>query len=192
MRKLACLFTFIAGSLGAMEKLPDSYVVRFGLAESPNTVVEYISVGCPTCHRLFKEDYQDVVEKILIPKKASWIFHLVPDDLLSCQLALCLNALEGKELDKRNLFGEVMRRCGPDYASNVRIAQKLMKQALQEHGIDTKFIDDLETLKGDKRIKTIFAYLSQEDAIRDVPTVEINGKVYEEIPSYRFVKGRLP
>ncbi len=191
IRKLLLGLVFLVSPLAAMKPLPESFTVVFGREESPNQVVEYVSVGCPSCHRLFKEEFSQICQKVLIPGKASWKFHLVPDDPLSCQLALTLNALEGKEQEKRNLFAEVMRQCTGDYITDIGKANHLMRDALTRNGLSTQFMDDLETIRGDERIQIILAYLTQEDAVRDVPTVEINGEIFDDMPTYRFIKRKL-
>ena len=182
------LSLFASSFLSAMEPLPDSFIVHFGEESAPRTVVEYVSVGCSSCHYFFQNEFPEIQKAFVSNGKASWSFHLVPDDLLSCQLAIAIDALGLRHDLKRELLSAVMDQY--DGTNDLEV-QGLMRRTLQSSGVDASFIGDPSLLRGNPKVQAIISYLSQEDAVRAVPTIEIDGKIYEEIPHLNFVREKI-
>ena len=62
-----------------------------------------------------------------------------------------------------------------------------MQIAMETLGSPQPQLEDLSYLKNTDSFKNALRYLKQADVIKEIPTVEINGKIYDEFPSRKFL-----
>lgn len=186
-KNLLFLFLFFSVAIAqCFEKLPPSYQISYGNPDAPVQVVEYFSFTCPKCLKLIREDFEVLKEKYINTGMSYWVFHPDPADRLTLQAMICLEKLD--DIQKRLFFEVVCKNLDAKRLDSgcavMQAAMEYFKHPLPELG-KTSF------LEGTQEFQTAFAFLKQDDVITAVPTVEINGKIYDEFPSRRFLEGRL-
>jgi hypothetical protein len=190
---LAMIFLLCSTQAISLEKLPSEYLIKYGDSEASTEVIEYFSLSCKDCLRCFVEDFKSIQKEFIDTKKVSWAFHPNPADLLTLQAMVCLERLEEKEkilfletvieiLYEQELSG--IKEDNPDPL----LVMKLTMQALGKPILN---LDELDQIKATKAYSSARFYLKQPDFVRDIPTVEINGKIYDEFPNKKFLKNRL-
>ena len=63
-----------------------------------------------------------------------------------------------------------------------------MQIEMEELGIPSPMLKDLLYLATTTSFECAYKYLKQEKVIKELPTVEINGQLYDAFPSYKFLK----
>lgn len=174
-----CNFT-----LSAFEKLPSRYQVSYGNPDAPIHVTEYFSLSCPKCLESFRRDFKSLREKYIDSQKVYWAFHVIPADVLSLQAMVCLEQLPQK--DKR-IFWEVLLDTLDDLSEGALI----MQISMEKLGNPNPELGDLSYLKSTESFQTAYRYLKQSDTIKELPTIEINGKIYDEFPTRKFIEKQL-
>lgn len=185
LRYLLCLLT-VCGWLEGIEKLNPQYTIRYGNEESPIKVVEYFSFQCPHCVKLFKSDFFQIKESFIDVEKIAFEFHPVPIDLPTVQAMVCLSLLEDHQ---KKLFLEVL--LDEAVPEDPELMAKMMMTAMEVFQKTTPRLDDPEFLRKSKAYQDAYFFLKQEEKILAVPTVEVNGKMFSDIPDYKFIQSQV-
>ena len=186
MVKKRIIFFLIAfkSSLGVgFEKLPTTYHISYGNPNAPIQVVEYFSFACPKCLKLIREDFEVIEKKYIDTGKVYWVFHPDPADKLTLQAMICLEKLDA--IQKR-LFLDVLSANLEGKSFSVGCA--MMQAAMEHFKKPLSELDKMDFLETTDGFRKAFAFLKQKDVIQNVPTVEINGSVYDEFPSLKFLE----
>jgi len=168
-------------SLLAFEKLPSEYQVVYGSPNAPIHVTEYFSLSCAKCIEGFRKDFPILKEAYIQNQQVHWRFHLNPADILTLQAMVCLEQLSPSE---KRIFWEVVI----DMMKTPEEGIAIMKIAMETLGKPTPKLGDPAYLKSTTSFKAAYRYLKQPGIIQDLPTVEINGKLYDEFPSRKFLE----
>lgn len=172
----------VFSSLNAFEKLPDDYQVSWGKPEAPLHVTEYFSLSCPKCHQAFKEEFAKIKETYIDSTQVFWTFHLHPADLITLQAMACLHRLSPAE---KQIFWEVVldhwERPSPSEAC------ALMKVTMEALGKPFPSLQGVD-LENHPSFQAAYRYLKQPGIVQELPTIEINGTLYEEFPCLPFLE----
>lgn len=173
------LVCFSSLSLSAFEKLPLQYQVCYGNADAPIKIVEYISLSCQKCLEGW-QDFKHFKDKYINTQKVYWVFHINPADLPTLQAMVCLEKLSPAN---KRIFWEALLDTLDDPSESTLI----MQIAMETLGSPQPQLEDLSYLKNTDSFKNALQYLKQTDVIKEIPTVEINGKIYDDFPSRKFL-----
>ena len=178
------IFGCMMGPLSAFEKLPNQYQVTYGNPKASIQVVEYFSLSCLKCLESFRKDFKELREKYIDTQKVYWVFHLHPADLLTLQSMMCLEKLS---LAEKRIFWEVVIESleKPSEGSTV------IQIAMETFGKPISQLHDLSYIKNTDSFLSAYKYLKQTDVISELPTIEINGKVYNEFPNRKFIEKQI-
>lgn len=170
--------------LSAFEKLPPQYQITYGNQHAPIQAVEYFSLSCPKCLQSFKKDFPSLRKKYVNSHDVYWVFHPSPADLLTLQAMVCLEKLSEEE---KRVFLEVVVENLEDPSEGCLI----MQTAIKTLGKPLPQLAQLDYLKQTSAFTSAYQFLKQEDVIKELPTVEINGKVYDEFPNSKFLEKKF-
>jgi protein-disulfide isomerase len=164
-------------------KIGPEYQITYGKTTAPIHVVEYFSLSCPKCFEIYEADFAYFKTQYIDRDVITWTFHPDPADLLTLQLMVCLEKLPEK---KRKLFFETFMDIylDADQVHGKQILQLTM-QAFEEPMFD---LNDIEKLKTTSAYKASVQFLKQNDVLENVPTIEINGTIYDDYPNRKFIK----
>ncbi len=180
---LSTLMMFV-GKVAALEKLPDSYLVTYGNPQAAIKITEFFSFQCPHCLGLFKKEFKLLKEQFLDTNQIHFTFHPVPTDLSTLRAMDCLAKLSPL---KKRAFLEVILEEIDGESPEVSLA--LMKLAMEVFSNAIPRLDEREYLEETQTFEDAFRFLSQAEKIVAVPTVEVNGKLYQdEIPTLSFLE----
>ncbi len=172
--------------LMSFQKLDPKYLVSYGDSTAPIHVVEYYSLSCHNCCQLFKKDFHIIKEKYINPGLIYWSFHPDPADLLTLQVMACFETMSLN--DKCTFFEHIVSQVELGAALfNLQLLMQTM--ILLRRPIPP--IETVDTLKKTPAFEAAYQFLKQPDVITSIPTVEINGKIYEEYPSRQFIESTL-
>lgn len=188
MKRILCVLLIMTQQhLISWEKLNDKYCVSFGNPKALNQVTEYFSFACPHCVALFKAEFSKIKDRLIDSDKVYWTFHPIPADLQTIQAMMCL---ENLPLREKKLFLEVLLEEAD--MEDPEITSQLMQRAME---ILNKPIPDLQNknfISESNAFQAAFEFLKQEDHIKAIPSVEINGRLFPSaIPECAFVEGHL-
>ncbi len=183
-----CFFGFILGitPLLSFEKLSPVYQVSYGNVESPVQIVLYFSLSCKSCLSLLKHDFPLIKKQYLDTGKIGWTFHIDPVDTLTFQAMVCLKELNTEE---KKIFFETIAQVIE--AKNLPAGGKILQITMEELGHPMPDLMDLRFLKETKAFQDVSVFLKQKDVVTDLPTLEINGVLYEEYPNCTFIKRKI-
>jgi hypothetical protein len=184
MNKILFLLLAGASSIFGFEKLDSKYWVQYGKPDAEVKAVEYISLSCPKCLELFKEDFPKIKEKFIDSGRVSWVYHLDPADLLTLQAMVCLEQLS--EEQKPLFFASIVENL-----PNVKDGCHLMQAAMETFGKPIPDLGKVEFLEKSQAFQDAFQFVRQEDVITVIPTLEIDGVIYKEFPSAEFIDSKL-
>lgn len=168
----------------AMEKLPAQYLIAYGNPSAPIKVVEYYSLSCPKCLESIKKDFPELKKNYIASKNVFWIFHPHPADRLTLQAMICFEQLSDEE---KRIFWEVV-------VENIEKPTDgcfIMQTAMEAFGKPIPHLSETKFLKETPSFKTAFTFLKQQNIVTELPTVEINEKIYEEFPSRKFLEAKF-
>lgn len=158
------------------KKLSDAYCISFGSPTAKIKVVEYFSFSCPSCIRVFQNDFQRIKEKYIDLNEIYWVFHPVPIDQATVQALAYLEKMTTKE--KRVFLTAILDEAEID-SPDATI--KLMEEAAIAY---QKPISSEDIVKA-KEVAFQFALRNQIVAI---PFIEVDGELYErEVPDLNFI-----
>ena len=171
-------------SVLGVEKLPLKYQISYGDASAPIKITEYFSLSCPTCIKSFLKDFKTIQESYIETHQVQWSFHLNPADLLTLQAMLCLEKLSEQE---KIIFFEAI----VENLNNSQNGTQLLKITMETLGKQVPVLDDIEALKLQPIFLTAYNYLKQPGVVQELPTLEINGIVYDEFPHLKFIEKKI-
>lgn len=189
MKKKICIFLILlltSSLFSSKVFLPEDYCVTYGKKEAPIKIIEYFSYLCPQCVRIFKEDFEILKKDYIDEGLVYWIFHPDPSDLITIQGMICCSYLSErrKQIFLEKIFPELL-------GIGRSIATEFMKKGLEVLAdLDMKTISKLNEesfIKETKAFKEAYQFLVQERFIHGVPTIEINGQLYDDFPTRKFI-----
>lgn len=180
---IACVISLLMYQQAyALEKMDERFLVHYGKSSAPLKVTEYMSFSCPHCVKIF-QDFPKIKQEFIDTGLLYFTFQPVPKDLTTIRALHCLEMLSEKE---KPLFLEALF----EYLEETEDAQKLCQAMLDFLACFSKEkipLDDLAYLKQTPLMEKAFLFLSQENQVKALPTVEINGVLFSsELPSYTF------
>lgn len=177
-------FGCFGGAVHAFEKLPQQYQVTYGNPKASVHIMEYFSLSCLKCLESFRKDFKTIKEKYIDSQNVYWVFHLHPADLLTLQSMICLEKLSPTE---KRIFWEVLIETLEKPSEGCTI----MQTAMEALGKPISQLQDLSYIKTTESFLSAYKYLKQTDVICDLPTLEINGKIYDEFPHRKFIEKQI-
>ena len=162
------------------QKLPEDCTISYGDPRAPIHVVEYFSFSCPQCLDLLKNEFPKAREKYIHPGKVYWTFHPDPADLLTLQAMICFKALTSEE--KTLLLEETVNHLNPKSLGKGRF---LLQEIMKSLGKPQPSLNDLQWIEKTEAFQEAYLYLSQKQVPSDLPTIEVNGRLYKEFPSLK-------
>ncbi len=175
------LLVFSAPFFG-FEKLDPKYCPLYGNPEAPHQVVEYFSLSCPKCMDFFKHDFPAIKAAYVDTGVASWTLHPDPADLLTLQAMVCLDRLPPEH---RLLFLEAVMNSLAKLKSNEG-GSSLMQSAMEALENPIPELDRVEFLKETEAFEHAYAFVKQEDVVKEIPSVEIDGVFYNKYPAQKL------
>lgn len=171
-------------SLYSAEKLPPAYQITYGDPSSPIHITEYFSLSCPQCLKYFHKSFKSLKNKYINTHQVHFSFHLNPADLLTLQAMVCLEKLQDKE---KIIFWEVLL----DNLNDLSQGCSLMQMIMEALGEPTPLLDQLSFLETTATFNASYQYLRQPDTVQDLPSIEINGTLYDELPTFKFIEKKI-
>ena len=183
-RRIASLFLtlFMTSYACSYEPLVQSYCIGYGDPHAKIKVREYFSFSCPQCIRLFKQDFSAVKERYIEAKNVYWEFHPVPMDLLTVQAMVCLQNLNEQE---KQMFLEAVLAESEDVPAN--IITMMMQKAMEIFRKPIGKLQDIDYVEKTVAFADAFKFLNQEKTVREVPTIEVDGEQFNEMPDMKLV-----
>jgi hypothetical protein len=167
-------------------ELDPRYTVKFGSDSADIKVVEHFSFSCPLCIDLFNKDFELLKKKYFSEERVSWSYSVTPLDLASLQAMVCLEKLNTEE---KKIFLESIFKELPGVPSDM--IGELMKHAMSTLGKPVPDLNDKKFLEKTQAFEDAYNYMKHKVKIKGVPTLEINGCVFDEEPSFEFVSLKL-
>lgn len=180
------LFFLIPLTLYSFEKLDTKYQVTYGSSEAKVKMTEYFSFVCPKCIKFIKEDFPSFKKKYIDTGHVQWSFHPDPADLITLRAMICLEKLS--EEQKQPFLALSIAHISEGDPLQTAL---LMKQLLQSCDHSLPELDQMEFLEKSAAFEAAYSYLKQKDTVAAVPTIEIDGIVYQEFPSVKFLEKQL-
>lgn len=183
MTKTLLIFSLILSAFcHAHEKIDEKYQVSFGDPAAPIKIIEYFSFSCPQCIRLYNKDFSQIKKQYIETNQIYWTFHPNPMDLPTIQAMACLEKLSSRQ---KQVFLEAM--LSEAQGTTAHQLAVMMQKGLEILGSPLPDLEKIDYLKQTTAFQSAFAFVSQEKPITEVPTVEINGQVQEELPDKAFI-----
>lgn len=175
---------FFQSLLTCAEKMPLTYQISYGDPKAPIHITEYFSLSCPKCIKCFLKDFKKLNDRYIKTGHVYFRFHPHPADLLTLQAMVCLEKLEPPD---KIIFWEVFIERLKDLSEGCQVMQFTM-DALEK---PLPLLNQLDYLEKTHAFNMAYHYLSQRNIVREVPTVEINGTIYDEFPHFRFIEKKI-
>jgi len=166
----------------SFEKLPSDYTVSYGDQSAPIHMTEYFSFSCPKCLEFIRKNFPTIQSKYIDTGKVYWTFHPDPADILTLQLIVCFELLDN--LEKQSL---VKKLAGEIRVRSIKKACFRMQEVMNALGKPIPTLHDLSFLEKTEAFQKAYVYLKQPNAPIELPTIEINGLVYQEFPSVEWL-----
>ncbi len=183
---LACLCSFGVCTAWAFEKLDSKYQITYGNPNAHIKIVEYFSMSCTKCFDFFEEDFRPIKDKYIDTGEVFWVFHPDPADLLTLQAMVCLGHLEDRQ--KPLFFETVLKHIREKKHKHGCI---IMQAAMEVLGYPLPKLAEMDFLEKTAAFKDAFLFLKQEDVVKTIPIVEINGEIQDEYPSRVFLEREI-
>ncbi|HSX38484.1 MAG TPA: thioredoxin domain-containing protein [Chlamydiales bacterium] len=187
MNKLALIGISISSFLFGVEKLDSKYWIQYGPAHAKFHAIEYFSFSCPKCLEFFVKEFPSIKNRHIDSGDLSWAFHPDPADLLTLQAMVCLDRLSPTQ--KMLFFEAIMNNLTACKEKGQECA--LIQAAMEAFKDPQPDLEDLDFLKTTQAFQDAFAFVSQKDAIQVIPSVEIDGRLYEQIPNLTLVDAHI-
>lgn len=121
------------------------------------------------------------------PWQIVWIYHPVPMDFLTIQGMDCLEKLS--EIEKR-IFLESLLDIMP--LDDSKLSECYMQKAMEVFEKPIPKLGEKEYLSNTRAFQNAFLFIKQDDKVKAVPSLEINGKLFlNEIPNLSFVTKKI-
>jgi len=172
--------------LPSFDKLPFTYTISYGEKSAPIHITEYFSFSCPKCLEFIRKDFPAIQSAYIDTGKVYWTFHPDPADILTLQGMVCFELL--KESEKQGLLemlSKEIRGC------RVKQACFKLQEKMKALGRPLSRLHDLSYLEKTEAFRMAFSYLKQPNVPAELPTIEINGALYQEFPSMEWIHQTL-
>lgn len=170
----------------AMDKLDERYQVCYGSKEAPVQIVEYLSLSCAKCHELYETEFEGIKRDLIESGEVCWRFHPDPADLPTLQAMACMELLSEEE---KRFFWEAIL---PQIAKwSPKHSAEVMQAAMQQLGKPLPDLHSMEFLEKTDAFVSAYQFLTQKDVVTVLPTLEIDGTIYDETPSREFIDEQL-
>lgn len=166
--------------------IDSKYCITYGDKQAPVQIIEYFSFSCSKCIQLFNTEFQDIKAKYIDTGKVHWTFHPDPADKLTLQAMVCCEPLSSQQ--KQLLLEGVFAHLKP---SNFSVGFHLLQETANFFGHTFKDLDDMQYLQTTDAFESAFNFLKQQPPFKDVPTVEINGALYDTMPTKQFIESKV-
>jgi hypothetical protein len=185
-RKVSLLFLVCSSCCFSLEKLDERYCISYGETSQDIQAIEYFSFGCHQCISLFQQDFSDIRKAYIEKGDVFWTFHPIPIDIPTIQAMVCFDHLSN---DEKKMFLEA---CLMEF-HNVDDDSKcvLMQKAMEFLKKPIPQLSQMGYLEKTRAFREAFTFLEQHDLILAVPTVEINGKVHDQMPDKNFLEEKF-
>lgn len=168
------------------ERIEETYCIPYGNPTAPLKIREYYSFSCPKCLDLYQKEFTKIKSEYIDTGKVYWIFHPDPVDLSTLKAMDCLSRLDSKQ--KRLFFESLFEAMRP---STLHKAPKLMKKAMEYFKKPISKLEELKYLETTLAFQAAFEFLKQNPPIHAVPTIEIEGEIFEEMPTLAFIHEQI-
>lgn len=169
------------------QKLDSKYCVRYGSPKAPTKIVEFFSFQCPHCVKLFNDDFAHIRDDFIETGKVCFEFHPIPQDLSTVQALICFEKLGDNE---KRLFMEVLLE--EAIPSDPDLMCTLMMTAMTVFQKPLERLNDEAFLKSHPIMEEVYCFLKQDNIVRGVPSVEINGRLFDnDVPNYQFISSMI-
>jgi thiol-disulfide isomerase/thioredoxin len=157
----------------ALDKLPETYRVKFGNPAAKYKVTEYFSFMCPHCIALFRKEFQKIKESMIDTDEVFFEFHPVPQDLPTVQAMICFEKLTNEE--KQIFIDVILDSVDVEDSTTTPL---LMQRAMEVLKKPVSELEDVKFIEKTKAFQDAFEFIKQEDRIEAIPAIEVNGKLY--------------
>jgi len=188
-KALIILFLF-SSSVFSMEKIDSKYCIQYGNPKAPIQIIEYFSFTCPSCMKIINKDFEKIKEDYLSEDgDIFWIFHPYPQDIFTIQTMLTFENLN--EFDKIVLMEALCK--------TIKDTRKLPTESWTKHlnnynkglGLPVHDYNNMDYLSTTKAFRAAFNFLTQDGVIKEVPTVEVNGVIFDRMPTRDFIDNKI-
>jgi Thioredoxin len=187
MNRLWILCLAAYSSFFGFEKLDSKYCIQYGNPDAESKAVEYFSLSCPKCTEFFIKEFPAIKEKHIDTGDLFWSFHPDPADLLTLQAMVCLGRLPP---EKKALFLEALMENLAKLRGNIQ-GCKLIQTAMEVFHDPIPELQELEFLKKTEAFENAYRFVTQEDALTVIPSVEIDGVFYKKPPTISLIDTHL-
>lgn len=179
-------------SLFGFDKLDLKYCIQYGNPQAQCQVVEYFSLSCPKCLEFFTEEFPSIKEKYIDSGYVSWLLHPDPADLLTLQSMVCLDQLASEH---KVLFLETvmhsLAKLRENESKRDKSGARFMIAAMEVFQNPLPHLEDLEFIQKTDAFQEAYAFVSQVDVIRVIPSLEIDGVLHKDIPSLALIDAHI-
>lgn len=189
MKRLFASLILVLNSMTAfcMDKLPEKYLVQYGNPKAEIQVTHYFSFNCPHCVTLFREDFESIRKAYIDTDEILWIYHPIPRDVLTIQAMHCLENLDP---DQKQIFLEIILE--ELLVDNPKVSAILMEKVMELFKKPIPTLQNKDYLSDVPAFLAAFDFIKQNDTIKAVPSLEINGKLFlEEFPDQHFIEEQI-
>lgn len=189
LRKFLVLcILFCLTAIYSMEKLDQKYLVTFGDSKAPVKVTKYFSFSCPQCMRIYNKEFKELRDKYY--SEVQWVFHPYPKDMFTVQSMACFENLS--EHQKRVLM-EALCSLVEVSRGDVDVISwgRYLDEYMQNQGLDPIGLSDSNITASTEAFYSAYAFINQGDVIREVPTIEVNDRLYDAFPTREFMEAKI-
>ncbi len=170
----------------SFEKLGSTYTISYGDQSAPIHITEYFSFSCPKCLEFIRREFPTIQSKYIDTGKVFWTFHPDPADILTLQALVCFECLDN--LEKQSLIEKL---AGEMRVRSITQGCFKMQKEMDAFGKALPLLHDLAFLEKTEAFNRAYAYLKQPDVPSELPTIEVNGAIYQEFPSREWIDRTL-
>ena len=170
----------------SIEHMDEKYCIPYGNPEAKVKITGYFSFSCPRCIEFFTEDFPKIKEKYIDTGKVFWVFHPNPTDVSTIDAMICFSQLEEKQ--KKVFLGSVLPHSMGEATSTI---STFMKIAMKRFDHPLEQLGQREFVENTQAFQEAFTFLVQKEKVYGVPTIEVNGVVLDEYPTFLFVSKKI-
>lgn len=177
-RLILYVLIFTCSLVEGMEPLDTKYCVSFGEKEAPMKAVVYFSFSCPHCRSFFCDVFPQVKRELVDTGKLQILFHPVPMDIVSVWSILCFEQMN--TLQKQVFLLSIVPEAD---ASQQEYSRLLVKRVMDFYGKTCPWLEKVDVMADTQGFRDAYQFISQDDAIKEVPLVMINEERLYGVPS---------
>ena len=161
------------------------YTIAYGNPLAHIQVVEYISFHCPSCSKLFTQDFAHFKRTYVDTGKVQWTFHPYPLDRCTVEAMAHLQTLYPEE--KKLFLEAILPQIHSQEFSSEEISY-MMRACLDILGKSPRDFSTTKKLVSTPAFKKAFAFLQERKDIKGAPTIEVNERVMPGMPTRKRVE----